>query len=152
MEFLGQKFDKRFGSFVPCYTQFFNWRNFKENQTPIWFFKCIQKNPRNKKTRVYSWIAFCRKEKLGYRKPDKNSNPGRLEFMPRNLDKEMRSRIFISVNCSYSYLASERVMVRPAVTRANTLKKTPTERKGGKTLKVHHVYKAFKRIFHQKRC
>jgi hypothetical protein len=27
------------------------------------------------------------------RKPDKNSSPGRLEFMPRNLDKEMRSRI-----------------------------------------------------------
>jgi hypothetical protein len=35
-------------------------------------------------------------------------------------------------------------MVRPAVTRANTLKKTPTARKkNGKTLKVHHVKESF---------
>jgi hypothetical protein len=30
--------------------------DFIENHTLLWF----EKNPRNKKTRVYSWIAFCR--------------------------------------------------------------------------------------------
>ncbi len=35
--------------------------------------KSLQKNPRNKKTRVLAWIAFCRTENKG-RKPDKNSS------------------------------------------------------------------------------
>ncbi len=43
-----------------------------------------KKNPRNKKTWVYSWIAFCRTENEG-RKPVKNSSLIRLELMPRNL-------------------------------------------------------------------
>jgi hypothetical protein len=35
--------------------------------------KLITKNPRNKKTRIYSWIAFCRSKIYG-RKPDKSSS------------------------------------------------------------------------------
>jgi hypothetical protein len=51
---LGHQFDKRLESFAPCYSQSFYWRIFKENQTILWVQKYIQKNSRNKKTRVYS--------------------------------------------------------------------------------------------------
>ncbi len=50
---LGHQFDKKnLESFASCYLQSFYWQIFKEN-------------PRNKKTRVHLWKAFCRKEKWG---------------------------------------------------------------------------------------
>ncbi len=52
------------------------------------FKNTYKKNPRNKKTWVYSWIAFRRKEKL-----DKNSSLRRLKLMPSNLDWKGCSRI-----------------------------------------------------------
>jgi hypothetical protein len=45
------------------YSRSFLLADFKENPILLWFLKSLQKNPQNKKTRVYSWIAFCRKEK-----------------------------------------------------------------------------------------
>jgi hypothetical protein len=68
-------------------------RILKENHTVHWLgLKILLKNPRNKKTRVYSWIAICKTENEGGR-ADKNSSLRRVEFMPRNLDKKCRSRI-----------------------------------------------------------
>ncbi len=48
--------------------------------------KSTQKNPRKKKTWVYSWMAFCVKWKNEGIKLDKKSSLRRLEFMPQNLD------------------------------------------------------------------
>ncbi len=64
--------------------QSFYWQIFKEKPDSTLVLKYIQKNPRNKTTQVYSWIAFCRKENEG-RKPDKDSSLWRLEFM-RNIN------------------------------------------------------------------
>jgi hypothetical protein len=61
---LGNQFGKRLESFALCYSQRFHWRIFEENHTVLWFSKYMQKM-RNKKTQVYSRIAFCRKETLG---------------------------------------------------------------------------------------
>jgi hypothetical protein len=44
---LGHKFDKRLGTFTPCYSQSFLSADFKENHTVLWFYKYKQKNPRN---------------------------------------------------------------------------------------------------------
>jgi hypothetical protein len=45
------------------------------------------------KTRIYSWIAFCGKEKNYSRKLDKNSNWEDSSFFPEILSKKCRSRI-----------------------------------------------------------
>ncbi len=47
-----------------CYSQSLLLADFKENQTLLWISKSLQKNPRNKKSRVYSWISFCRNGKM----------------------------------------------------------------------------------------
>ncbi len=62
-EILGHHFDKTLKSSAPFYSQFLLLANFTENYAPLK--KFMQKNPLNKKTRVYSWIAFCSTEKRG---------------------------------------------------------------------------------------
>ncbi len=64
---------KRLESFAPCYLQFFYWQIFKETRLCSGF-KNTYKKPRNKKTRVYSWIAPCRPGKNEGRNSGKNSS------------------------------------------------------------------------------
>ncbi len=52
-------------SFAPDYSQSLLLADFNERHTQLWFLKSFQTNPRNKKTRVYLWIGFCRTEKWG---------------------------------------------------------------------------------------
>ena len=63
---LEHQFDQRLESFAPCYSQILK-------KTILYY---GFKNPRNKKTWVYSWIAFCRTENEGI----ENSSLKRLEF------------------------------------------------------------------------
>ncbi len=60
---LEHQFNKSLESFAPCYSQSLLLADFKENPTLLWFLKSLQKNPQNEKTRVYSWIPFCTREK-----------------------------------------------------------------------------------------
>jgi hypothetical protein len=54
--------------------------------------KSLQKNPRNKKTWDYLWIAFCRTENEG-RKPNKNSSLG---LCPETSTKKVVQELHIS--------------------------------------------------------
>ncbi len=65
--------------------------------------KILTKNLRNTKTRVNSWIVFCRKENEG-RKPDKNSSLRRLEFMPAETSTKMAFKNSISGQPGHSHL------------------------------------------------
>ncbi len=56
------------------------WRILKETISTL-----VLKNLRNEKTRVYSWIAFCRKEKWGQKIRQKLESE-KISFMPKNLD------------------------------------------------------------------
>ena len=49
IEFFKHQFNKRLESFAPCYSQSLLLADFTENHTDLY-----TKNPRNKKTRVYS--------------------------------------------------------------------------------------------------
>ncbi len=71
---LGHQFNKRLESFAPCYSQF------------LLLAKSV-KSPRNKKTGVYSFIAFLEQKffKNEGRKTD-NSSLRRPKFMPRDID------------------------------------------------------------------
>ncbi len=77
---LVHKFEKRLESLAPWYSQFLLLVDFRENDTPLWFFKSVQKNPRNKKNFSPCMNTFCRKETEG-RKSDKNLTLRRLEFL-----------------------------------------------------------------------
>ncbi len=84
MEFLDANLTKELSLLLHAIHSSLYWRILKK----IILFsgiKILTENPRNEKTWVYTWIAFCRTEKKG-RKPDKNSSLRRLKFMPRNLD------------------------------------------------------------------
>jgi hypothetical protein len=84
---LGHQFKKRLKSFASSYSQSLLLADFKENHTLLSFLKILTKNPRNKKTQVYSIHEYhFVKQKNEDRKPDKNSSLRRLEFMPRNLN------------------------------------------------------------------
>ncbi len=65
------------------------------------FKNSYKKNPRNKKTGVYSWIAFCRTEKRG-RKPDKSSSLRRLEFMSRTQKPWLKMAFKNSISAVYT--------------------------------------------------
>ncbi len=56
----------------------FCWRIFKKTILFSGF-----KNPQNKKTRVYSWIAFCRTEKWGWKTRQKLKKTGVYAQKPR---------------------------------------------------------------------
>ncbi len=78
------QFNRRLEYFTSCYSESLLGR-FERNSYFSLVLKILSKNPRYKKTRVSSWIAFCRMEKEG-RKPGKNSSLRELEIMPRDLD------------------------------------------------------------------
>jgi|688.fasta_scaffold422908_1 hypothetical protein len=63
---LGHQFNTRLEAFAPL--QSTGGFSRKSYSSLVW--KSLQKNPRNKKTRFYSWTAFCRTENEG-REPDK---------------------------------------------------------------------------------
>jgi hypothetical protein len=54
---LGHQFNKSLESLTPCYSQSMLYSGFH----------ILTKNPRNKRTRVYSWIALCSMEKWGWK-------------------------------------------------------------------------------------
>ncbi len=69
---LGHQFDKRLESFVLCYSQFLLLAH--STETILYSgFKIHTQYPRNKKTRLYSWITFLEQKNVG-RKPDKTRN------------------------------------------------------------------------------
>jgi hypothetical protein len=74
---LGHQFNKRLESFAYDIYSPFCWRILKKTILYSGFNNPYNKNPRNKKTRVYSWIAFCRTEKWG-QKNRKNSEKTRV--------------------------------------------------------------------------
>jgi hypothetical protein len=86
MEFLDINLTKHSSLLLHAIHNPFYWGILKK-MILLFGFKILTKNPRNKKTRVYSRIAFVEQG----RKPDKNPSPIRLEFMPRNLDQKFRS-------------------------------------------------------------
>jgi hypothetical protein len=81
---LGHQFTKDSSLLLHAIDIPFNWQTFKKTIL-ISGFKILEKNPRNKKTQVYSRIVFLKRKNEG-RKPDKNSSLKRLEFMPKKLD------------------------------------------------------------------
>ncbi len=85
MEFLGINLTKGSSFFLHAIHSSIYWHILKKIVPLSDFKNPNKKNPRNKKTRVYSWIAFVEGKNEG-RRPDKNSRLIRLEFMPRNLD------------------------------------------------------------------
>ncbi len=68
---LGHQINKRHESFAPCYSQPLILADLKKTILYFGFNNPCQKNPRNKKTRVYSWITFCRTEE---NENEKNEN------------------------------------------------------------------------------
>ncbi len=85
MEFLDIKLTKDSSLLLHAIHIPFYWRILQKNIL-FYDFKNPLKNSRNKKSRVYSWIAFFVERKDKGRKPDKNLSLRRLEYMPRNLD------------------------------------------------------------------
>ncbi len=64
---LGHQVNKSLESFARCYSQFLLLAEFKKIILFSDFKNPYKKNLRNKKSRVNSWIAFCRTEKWGYK-------------------------------------------------------------------------------------
>ncbi len=83
---LGHKINKRFKSLFHAIHSPFYWQILKKTIVYSGFKNPYKNYPWNKKTRVYSWIAFCRTEKEG-RKPDKNLSLRRIEFLPITSNK-----------------------------------------------------------------
>ncbi len=72
------------------------------HSTFLWrILKFLEKNPRNKKTWVFSWISFCRTENEG-RKPEKNSSLRSLELCPETSTKmPFKNSISVYVWCRF---------------------------------------------------
>ncbi len=64
------------------------------------FSKSLPKNPRNKKTRVYSWIAFCRKEKW-HLKPNKTRVFSDSSLCPETSTTNSVQEFHLSIRLTY---------------------------------------------------
>ncbi len=93
---LEHKFKKRLESIAQCFTQFLLLADKKNSTLGL---KSLQKNPRNKKTWDYLWIAFCSTENEG-RKPNKNSSLKRLGLCPETSTKKAVQELHISSQIS----------------------------------------------------
>jgi hypothetical protein len=92
MEFLDIKFSKRLESFAPCYSQYLSTGGFERKAILFSGFK----NPYKKSVKKENWSLFMNsilEQRNKGRKPHKNSNLGRLEFMPRKHEEKCCSRI-----------------------------------------------------------
>ncbi len=85
---LGHQFDKKSSLFFNA-IQSVSTGAFKTKPESSLVLKIHAKNPRNKKTRVYSWIALVKRKNEG-RKPDKNLSLRRFEFKKLNCMKHLR--------------------------------------------------------------
>jgi hypothetical protein len=77
---LGHQFENILEIFCSAIHIPFYWWICQKNILYSGFKNTYKNNPRNKKTRVFSWIAFCRMEKFGWKTRQKSSL-SRLEIL-----------------------------------------------------------------------